>query len=653
MWILAYLFLTTRPYVDGGALGETPRGSAQVRESTATARASDDEKPPAFYETTTVTARPVSSATGSVTVVEEGDLAAAAARSGADVLRETPGLNLLASGSRAGVTNAWVRGADPNFTLVLLDGIPLNDSTELQGGALNLEELPAVLVGRAEMVRGPLTSFYGPSSLSGVVQLFTPRGGPGPFRLALGAEAGNADLRRAFARASGAAGRRGGWSAGAAYDQEERRIADDRFRQLDGFGTADLAIGETASLALTARLATGEQDDYPDSSGGPVYGSGETRHTEHDDLALGARFLLGRAAEKRQQLTVGLARRVQDRASPAVFPLVPESEERTRYTRLRLAWQLPLVRAARTTVDAGVSGEGEWGENRSRLKLPPVLGGDVAGDYDAARQTGGVFGALRHERGSVLYEVALRADAATGDSLQLHPHAGVVFRPGGGRTRLHASAGRASKLPSFFALSSPPALGGNPDLKPERTVGGEAGLEQELFGGRLDLGATAFLHEYRDLVDFDFDLFSHVNRAEVRTRGVEMTLRWQPHPTLSLEGQATYVDAEDRSGEPLLYEPRWLGGGRATWRPTGRVSLRLDARLVSHYLDRQLPVPDRDTVDGYGLVGFAGWWRLGRGLVLRARLDNLAGRDYETYVGFPGPGRSFWAGVGWERPQAR
>jgi outer membrane receptor protein involved in Fe transport len=324
--------------------------------------------------------------------------------------------------------------------------------------------------------------------------------------------------------------------------------------------------------------------------------------------------------------------------------------ERTRFTRLRLSWQLPLVRAARTSVDAGLSGEGEWGENRSVLKLPPFLGGDVAGDYDASRQTGGVFGALRHERGAVLYELALRADAATGDSLQLHPHAGFVFRPGGGRTRLHASAGRASKLPSFFALSSPPALGGNPDLKPERTVGGEAGLEHALLDGRLDLGATAFLHEYRDLVDFDFDLFTHVNRAKVRTRGAELTLRWKPHPTFTLEGEATYVDAEDLSGEPLLYEPRWLGGGRVTWQPTERLTLRVDARAVSHYLDRQLPVPDRDTVTGYGLVGFAGWWRLGRGLVLRARLDNLGDRDYETYIGFPGPGRSFWAGLGWERP---
>jgi vitamin B12 transporter len=257
---------------------------------------------------------------------------------------------------------------------------------------------------------------------------------------------------------------------------------------------------------------------------------------------------------------------------------------------------------------------------------------------------------MRHERGSVLFDLALRVDAASGDSVQLHPHAGVVWRPGGGTTRLHVSGGRASKLPSFFALSSPAALGGNPALEPERTIGGEAGVATTLAGGRLELGAAYFLHEYRDLVDFDFDLFLHVNRAEVRTQGTELTVAWKPHRSLDLRAQATYVNAEDLSGAPLLYEPHWLGSGRLTWRPHERLVLRIDLRAVSRYLDRQLTVPNRDTVDGRGLLGLAASWRAGRGLTLRARADNLADRSYETLIGFPGPGRSLWAGLGWERP---
>ena len=634
-----------------GAMGQSPGAEPAANKPPVDAPTppADAAEPPTFYETTTVTAQPIETSVGAVTVVASPELAASAARSGADVLRDVPGINLVSNGGRAGVTNAWIRGADPNFTLVLLDGVPLNDSTELQGGAVNFEELPAGLVERAEVVRGPLTSFYGPNSLSGVVQLFMPRGSPGPMRVATGAEAGDADLRRAFGRASGPAGE-GAWSAGASYDEEKHRIADESFRQLDSFATADIALAPAARLGLTARLATGEQDDYPDTSGGPVYGTGETRHTEHDDLALSARLSVGADAARRQLLVVGLSRRAQDRTSPAVVPLVPESAERTTFSRLRVAWLLPVVRSAGTSLDAGVSGEGEWGENRSLLQLPPELGGDVRGDYQKSRASGGVFGALREERGSVLYDVALRVDAASGDSVQLHPHAGVVWRPGDGSTRLHVSAGRASKLPSFFALASPPALGGNSALKPERTVGGEAGVDHAIARGRIQLGAAYFFHEYRDLVDFDFDLFLHVNRAKVRTQGVELALAWRPHRTVDLSAQATYVDAKDLSGAPLLFEPHWLGSGRLTWRPDERLTLRLDLRAMSRYLDRQLTVPDRDTVEGRGLLGFAGSWQVGSGLTLRARADNLTDRSYETQIGFPGPGRSIWAGLGWERP---
>ncbi len=645
MRVGASLLLVLLSFHPGLTLAQSNTPSA---EQAAADPADASLQPPVFYETTTVTARPVSSATGAVSVIDAREIEAQASRSATEVVREVAGLNALSSGGRAGVTNAYVRGSDPNFTLVLLDGIPLNDATELQGGAVNLEELPASLVDHVEVVRGPLTSFYGTNALAGVIQLFTPRGGAGPLRASAGLEAGNADLRRAFGRVSGPAGR-GGYAAGASWDAESQRVGDDSFRQLDLWGNADLAVGASGSLALTGRFADGTADDYPDASGGPVYGDGRLRHTEHRDLDFGARLDLGDPAGRRQRLFVGLARRDLDRTSPAVPPIVPDSVEHTLYTRLRLGWQLPLVRTSRTQVDAGLAGEGEWGENTSLLKLPPSLGGDVQGDYRKNRLSAGAFAGARHESGPLLYEAALRVDLATGGAVQANPHVGVVWRLGGGDTRLRASAGRASKLPSFFALASPRALGGNPALKPEYVWGGEAGLEQRIRSARLDLAATYFRQELRNLIDFDFDRFLNVNRARVRTQGVELSARWQAHATLAVEGEATYLHVADLAGGTLLQTPKWTGGGRLTWRPVPQATLRVRARGSSRYLDRQYPVPEREVVDGYGLLGASGSWRFANGLALRARADNLTNRYYETLIGFPGPGRSFWAGVGWER----
>lgn len=606
--------------------------------------------PPVFYETATVTARPVSSASGAVSVTDAKDAEAAEARSGTDLLRGVPGLNAFASGGRAGVTHAFLRGADPNYTLVLLDGIPLNDATELQGGAVNLEEIPSLLVERAEVVRGPLTSFYGTQALAGVLQLFTPRGGPGPLRIDLGLEAGNAALRQGFVRLAGPAGETGGFAGGGSWAEEERRIGDDRFRQLDLWSSGDLRFGEAASLALTGRFADGSADDYPDASGGPIHGSGELRRTDRRSLALGARLELGAPGAVRHRVFVGVSRRDQDRDSPAVPPVVPASVETTAYTRLRVAWETPIAGGARTRFDVGLSGEAEWGDNDSLLRMPAFMGGDRPGDYTKRRASAGGFAGLRHERGRLLYEAALRADQSSGGAVQLNPHAGAVLRLGpGDETRLRVSGGRASKLPSFFALASPPALGGNPDLEAEHVWGGEAGLEHRFAAARLELAATGFLQRYTNLVDFDFDRFLHVNRARVRMRGIELTVRWRPTASLAIDGDATYLEVSDLGGGALLHAPRWTGGGRLTWRPVSRLSLRLQTRASSRYLDQQYPVPDHESVDGYGLLGAAASWRAGSGLVLRARADNLTDRDYETLIGFPGPGRSWWAGIGWER----
>ena len=167
------------------AAGLTAAAPGAMAQSPAPKEAEEEDPAgtPQFFETTNVVARPVSSSAGSVSVVEGAEIERTAARSLSEALRSVPGLGLIPSGGRAGVTQAYIRGGDPNFGLVLLDGIPLNDSTDRQGGAVNLEELPALLLERVEVVRGPLTSFYGPTSLAGVLQLFTARGGPGPTRV--------------------------------------------------------------------------------------------------------------------------------------------------------------------------------------------------------------------------------------------------------------------------------------------------------------------------------------------------------------------------------------------------------------------------------------------------------------------------------------
>jgi iron complex outermembrane receptor protein/vitamin B12 transporter len=575
-----------------------------------------------FYETATVQARPLSAATGSVTVIDREAIAASGARTVGDLLRLVPGVSVISNG-RGGASVAMIRAGEPNFTLVLLDGVPLNDPTYQVGDVFNLEGLATAGIERIEIVRGPLSSFYGSTGLAGAVQIFT-RGGGKP-----GAEAelsaGDASYRRGTGTVSGKT-----WSVTALWEEEAERVAEERFDQAGGL--ASLAIGH---LQLKARGAWWEGDDYPDASGGPVYGDGALRHSEHEELSLSAGLAFG----ERHKLDASVYRHALDRESPAIFPAVPGAVEETRYTRARAGWASVLRSSDTLRWSAGADVQREEGENDS------VLAGFLTGDYRITRTLPGAYTELIAGRGDWTYEAGLRIDLPEDGGAEWSPRLGIARQVG--RVRFRASAGRAWKLPSFFALASPPELGGNPDLRPETVLGGDLGAEWRL--GRSDAGLTLFYNRYEDLIDFDFDAFLHLNRDEVETRGVEGTWGWKPSEEVTLRANATWQEFEAETD--LRHRPRWTGGLQARWQAAEALALDLDAQAVSGYFDRQIPVESRRTVDAYELLGVGAAWRFAvssnKRWELKLRMDNLLDEEYETLIGFPGPGRSVRAGLRW------
>ena len=104
---------------------------------------------------------------------------------------------------------------------------------------------------------------------------------------------------------------------------------------------------------------------------------------------------------------------------------------------------------------------------------------------------------------------------------------------------------------------------------------------------------------------------------------------------------------EFQSEADLRHRPRWTGSLQARWQPAEAVTLDLEAQAVSRFFDRQIPVEDRRTVDGYELLGLGAAWRFSRPWELRLRVDNLLDESYETLIGFPGPERSVRAGLRW------
>ena len=611
--------------------------------------------PPVFYATAVVHARPLDEATGAVSVIERPEIAASQARSAADLLTWTPGLDVVSSGTRGGFSTGALRGGDPNFTFILLDGVPLNDVTDRQGGAVDLESLPASLIERVEIVRGPLSAFYGSSGLAGVVQFFTRRGDVSR-RAAPTAEfeAGDASLRRALATVGGRLGARqrgekrpGEYFVGLSWEEERRRIADERFEQADLQWSLGSALGD-GLLRVAGRAALWEADDYPDASGGPRLGDGALRRSEHADWSLGATW-----SDARSSFSLGIAEQNLERRSPAIGVQVPASIEDTRYRRERLGMARTFLARDVWRIDAGLDGERERGVNSSALEIFP--GFAVAGDFSIERTQGGAFASAGRARGNIRIDLGLRVDLLEGRGPEFNPRFGMSWRPGGGHTRLRMSLGRAFKLPGFFALASPAALGGNPELLPETSTAFDLGVERDIEfpRGVLHGSLTLFSARYENLVDFDFERFTHINRPGVDAHGVEFALGWSAG-SWRVQLAATAQKVEDRTtGEPLLERPEWTAHLRMGRLPSASpLALWVDVRAVGRRPDRQIPAPERGFTAGHAIVGAALSRRLTPTIDLRGRIDNLFDEDFEVRVGFPGTPRAIRLGLRW-RPAAR
>ena len=619
---------------------ESPKESAEMAEEAA---------PPAatYYETATVRERALDAATASVQVVHGDELRHLAVRDAADALRLVPGAWVLGNDSSAALAGVSLRGGDANFTLVLIDGVPMADSTDQYGGAFPLGSIGAAEIERLEVVRGPLSSFYGSSSLGGAVHLITaaPRD-RAPF-LGWAADVGDHDHRNS--RLSwGRAGESSDGSLGGAFREEQGRVGDDSLEQQTLSARWGRSLGAASALRLSVRFADWQADDYPDGSGGPVFGSGELRNSDHQDLGLAATAEIGAGGAWSHTLRSTFYEHALDRGSPPIVPVVPPITEFTEFSDLRVAWTGALSPANGAPYDfsLGVEGLMEEGRNRSLLLLPPYFGGPLAGDYLIERERAGAFAEWRWRRGGFVAEIGARADFFEGEGEELSPRVGLRYAPESGSWSVRASAGEAFKLPSLYALATPRAIGGNPNLLAETSAGADLGFEVRSADGSARGGVTLFSNRFENLIDFDFDTFQIVNRSKVDAQGVEAFLVWNPSARVGLDVRLTSQDTEDlATGRVLRRRPDLYGGVGLRVDLSDTIRLGVEARHSGSYLDEQIPAPWQTSVAGRELVGVSLAWHAAERWRVSLRADNALGESYETQVGFQGPERSVRIGL--------
>jgi vitamin B12 transporter len=630
LWLL--LFFQTA-IATGQSTGQSPANTAPQGQSYSV------PQPPIRTDDLVVTVSsepiPASASTASITVISHDQIRESGASTVSDILRQAPFLQLQRNGGQGGLTTVFIRGAKENLVLVMIDGVPLNDSTNTLGGSFDFSTLSTDNIERIEIVRGPMSSMYGSEAIAGVINIISRHHEDSPY-VELNAEGGNFSTGQFGANAVGRF-KLFDYSLGGSYITVGEQIG------LDKYDLGTVAFNSTADLGqqqfvqFTVRYQNRESAGYAAGSGGPEYAL--VRQAEQDHSG----ELVGGITYHRQwkpwwsySLDFNGFHRTDHNFTPAIWDQVPPTMFSlpstlgdTDFRRLHFALSSNFRISSALTAHVGIGWRGESGSNQS------LISGTTPFSFHLDRDSLDVTPELVYRSPRLTASVGLDIDKTGGFNDVFSPRVGVNYLLTQS-THLRGTWGEGFFLPSFYALSEP--VIGNPRLKPEYSQSFDVGIEQA-FRQRAQISATYFHNSTTNLVDFDPDDFLLVNRDKVITQGVELGVNVDITSRLRLGGEVSYLHwSLEGTTEPLRYIPHWRGGMNVDWKINHRLHSRLETLVVGPRFDFQIPVPNIDTVGGYSTTNLILAYEVKRNLSAHFRAENLLNSRYHEYVGFPNPG---------------
>jgi vitamin B12 transporter len=587
--------------------------------------------PPREAEVTVTASRleePLDESLASVTVIRRADIERAQARTVEELLAGVEGLSIAGGGGLGKVTSVFVRGAESDHTLWLVDGVRIGSVTT---GTPSLQDLPIDTIERIEIVRGPRSSLYGADAIGGVVQVFTRRGSgsapalrltggtngtrQGAASVGFGGDAAWVDLQASHLQTDGIDSCRGlpFPPGGGCFVSEPDR---DPYRNTSG----NVRAGWRVSPSLEVQGFLQRTEGRGDFDGSFV------NESEIANQVAGVEFagVLGDAW--RSTLTAGRSldeiTSFRDGAQRSVFDTRRDSA----------TWQNDLSFGARGQLVLGL----DWLQDRVASSTQFVAD---------SRWNRAVF--AQYQRGLGRHEIAASARLDDNEQFGSNVTGSLSWGYGfAGGLRAYASAGTAFKAPSFNELYFPGF--GNPRLDPEKARSLEVGLKQSTSWGRWTV--AAFGSEIDDLIAFDSATFLPQNVARARLAGVEGSLRVQ-RAGWRLEQSLTWLEAEDRSagstrGRELPRRPSLSGRTTLGW-ARERLDLGVSAQFAGRRYD---DLANRQALGSHVVVDFTGGWRVSASTEIQLRLANLFDREYETAYLYPNLGREAIVTVRYRAP---
>lgn len=570
--------------------------------------------------TATKTKTPAREIAYSVSIIDRDEIENSNLSYVSDVLQTVLGLDLWFSGPHSTSNTLSIRGMKGYHSKVLIDGIPLQDTSGPQT-VPTLNTLTLDNVERIEVIRGASSTLYGANAVAGVVNIITRKGEEGVSG-SISSEFGSHQFRKYSANVRGRedlidyalsanhiqekgisattadseadAFRNQNYSANVGYQpQEQLRLSvygnfSDADQEYDGYNAGDWHIQR---YAAGAELSAVDVFDFVDSSF-----SFSTMESRRGDRISGS-FFKGDTYESSWRNTV----RINDRNTTMLgyTYTAEESSVDAQYGNLEESYHENAL----------------YAQHQSEILNNLFLTGGMR--YSDQSEFGG-----EDSYSSAASYLIKKTD-----------------------TKLHASVSTGYRAPSLYELFDPSY--GRSSLGPEKTVSRDLGFEQSILDRKIKFGASCFDAKVDDFIDWTPEGYRQLEG--ISSKGVEAFVSCRPFDNLSFRLTHTYMDTENlQDGKDLIRRPRNKSGvdiSSTFFDKRGTANFQAQYVGSRDLLDYSASPASRVEDGGYVLANLALSYRISDKMELYGRIQNLFNEDYERAFGYNTYGRTYYSGL--------
>lgn len=563
----------------------------------------------------------------STTVITQEMIKNRQATSLPDLLQSEAGINMARNGGAGQTASVFMRGANANQVLILLDGVPLRDSTST-GSPVELQHILPEQIERIEVVRGNVSAIYGSGAIGGVIQIFTKQGAGKPG-VSLTAEAGTDNTTRLSASFSGR-------QEEIKYMLGVTRLKTDGYSVMnrhqypnentDDDGTRDVSINAAISREwgpgneFGARLyAYDAKYDYD----GGGFGLPEQNDYGKSREWTAAVFSKNRFTADWDS-TVTLSQTEMEREAYSRGGFSDYTSKFKSYASLA-QWHNQLALSSDWIATAGM----DLAREKANIGAPAKV----------SRTNHSLYAGVNGRMGNHSLQLNARYDHVEESGSDTTGYLGYGYDLTSS-WKLIASASTAFLAPTLYQVYD--SFAGNRSLEAEKSRSYEAGLQYA--SGNTLVRATFFDTHTRDMIDYvstGYYTGQYFNVGRVKNKGFELNGQTQL-AGLDIRGNLTLQDPEDRDTGKQLAR-------RAKKTASLDVSRTLGAWYVGGDMHYEEHRPDPyGRLPSYAVFNMNARYQINKEVSVFARIENLFDRDYQTAYGYDMPDRGFFAGINWK-----